>query len=307
MKSIKRLQLFSVIVFLAIAGCKKGQEVDPNPDTSSAQQLSKDESLFKRAADEIVQDATLLSIGRFEKSTHVLPCNANVDSVVTLADSTYIYITFNGPNCSGIHKRTGKMLIRKKTGAHWVQAGTTIITEVTNYKLTHTANNKSLTASGKTYIQNVSGGNLALLGTLYSSIIHRNWGYMEIEFQNEKNKKWNHNRQTVYSQTLQDLIITEDGFGIADGYQKLATWGQTRQGQKFYNQIEQPIVIKQACNFLPVSGIQKQYMPGKETTVTITFGYGDDNQPVAEGDCATRLRFDWEKKNQSGTIYLPLL
>lgn len=307
MKAPNFLPLLSIIIFLAIAGCKKGQEVEPNPDTSTAQQLTKDENLFKRAADEIVQDATLLSIGRTEKSAMILPCNANVDSVVTHSDSTYIYITFNGANCSELHTRTGKMLIRKKTGAHWVQAGTTIITEVKNYKLTHVANNKSLTANGKTYIQNVSGGNLALLGTLYTSIIHRNWGYMDIKFQNAQERNWNHNRQTVYSQTLQNLIITEDGFGVADGYQKLATWGQTRQGQKFYNQIEQPVVIKQACNFLPVSGIQKQYMPGKETTVTISYGYGDNNQPIADGECASRLRFDWEKKNQSGTIYLPLL
>ena len=298
--------IFLLVLTLFASACKKGQEPDPEPDTTPSQQLTKDENLFKRANDEVIQDATILAVGNKLKATQFLPCNANVDSVLNKSDSTYIYVTFNGTNCAGFHHRTGKMLIRKAKWSYWILPGATMITEVSNYKLTHLAANKTIELSGKFYIQNVSGGNLALLGNPYPSIVHKSWGYMRIVLPSDKEREWHYARQMIYSQTIENLIITEDGFGAANGYDKLSSWGTTRNGQLFYNQITQPVVMKKECGFRPSAGIQKQFLPEKELTSTITFGYNDQNQPVASNECATRLRLDWQKKNNSGTLYLPL-
>jgi hypothetical protein len=116
---------------------------------------------------------------------------------------------------------------------------------------------------------------------------------------------WNVARQKTFTGTPpNNLILTTDGFGAAGEYNNLLVWGVNRQGENFYSQIQQSIVHRQVCDWNPVSGIKKHAIPADNKSATLTFGYDSSNQPVTGNACPTKFRFDWQKNNNSGTVYL---
>jgi hypothetical protein len=305
MKTLK-LVFAGFILFALVAGCNKTPEPEPEPDTTQAQQLSADETLYTEAVDEITRDATRMAFGPGLKSSLEMPCGATFDSVVVTTDSIKHYISVNGNNCKGTRHREGRMIIHRRKASPWIKPGTTIVTEVIDYQITNLNNNKKLTLNGKSLMTNVSGGNLALLGTVYEQVIHRHEGRFEVAFADGSRRIWQHARQIVHTLQNGNLLITVEGYGSVDGYTQLISWGVQRNGKQFYCQTLSPLVISAECGDNPVAGQLKQTIVPEGMISTITYGFDNNNQPAAAGTCPIRYKLEWQHKNKSGVIYLPV-
>lgn len=288
-------------------GCKKDKTTDPNPNTQSLQQLSKDEVTVTQISDDALNDANNVLSGGQNKSTELWPCNATIDSATVAGDSITYHITYNGDNCPGNRTRTGQVSITKKVGQHWGAPGATATVKLINLTITKKINGKSLTLNGTKVFTNVSGGYMWQLGTSYTNIVHKAVGYLTATFDDNSTRVWNINRQRTFTGTLGvNLIMTVDGLGSANGYDNLVVWGINRNGEAFYTQITQSVVIKAACDWNPVSGIKIHQIPSDSKKATLTYGYDSNNQPVPIGDCAEYFKVDWQKGTHSGTFFLPL-
>jgi hypothetical protein len=303
---LRLLLLFIAVISLTVTGCKKDNPSDPSTDTSSMQQLSKDETNFENATDEAMNDAELILSGSGEKSTDMWPCNANLDSTNIINDTIYMYVTFNGTNCAETRFRTGRMIIMKKVGENWLQPGAKVFVKYINLHITKIASGKSITFNGRKKYVNVSGGWIGMVGNGLDALVHRVSGNIEATFDDNSTRTWNIARQRVFTGTLGNLVMTTSGFGSAGEYSNLVIWGTNRNGEDFFSTISQPIVHRQQCDWDPCSGVRVTDIPGNNKSLTVTFGFDDNNQPVTGEDCPTRYRVDWVKGNNSGTLFLPL-
>lgn len=299
---------FSIIVLLSgliLFGCSKTDEPQKKADSSSLQQLSQDDNNMEQVSDEALNDANILmSLTNLKSTTNDWPCDATIDSTAVVNDTITYFITYNGLNCTGTLYRTGRLEVQKKVGTHWYQAGTTVIVRYVNLHFTRIVNGKSMTINGRKIFKNVSGGLLFLLGSQLTYVVYRTQGYMYITFDDQTIKTWNIARQHVFTGTLGNLVLSIDGFGSASGYTNLVAWGSSRNGEAFFLSINQSIVIKEACQWKPSSGIKQIKIPGDNKGATVTFGYDNNNQPVLGDECPTKFRVDWYKNQQSGTIFL---
>jgi hypothetical protein len=126
--------------------------------------------------------------------------------------------------------RSGDVIIKKKYQEDWSQAGSTVILLLENFKRTRISNGKSLTLNGTKYFENVSGHNLFQLGldSTVTSVVHKIWGNITATFDDNSTKIWSIAREETYTGSLINLVMTEDGFGSADGYSNLEYWGTDR-------------------------------------------------------------------------------
>jgi len=292
---------------LALTSCKKENINDGTANPASMEQLSADENNVENIMNDAENDvSSVMSNNGNYKSTEFLPCNATLDSLAVANDTVTMYITYNGLNCNGTRTRTGKIEIKKKVGTHWEQAGATIIYKYINFTVTRVATGKSVALNGTKTFVNVNGGHRWQVGTLITSYIQRASGSMTASFDNGTSRTWNVARQLTYTGTPGQFVLTVDGFGSAGEFENLVVWGTNRQGEEFFTQITQSVVHKQACDWNPVSGIKIHQIPADSKSATITFGFDTNNQPVVGDDCPTRYRIDWQKNNQSGTMFMPL-
>jgi len=298
--------LLIAVLGLTLGGCQKEKNKDSNADSSSLQQLSKDEENIQYASDEAMNDANQVLSGNFLKTTQFWPCNATIDSTGVVNDTITFYITYNGPNCNGRLYRTGQVEIKKKVGTRWIQPGATVIVKFINLTITKVATGKSLILNGTRTFQNVSGGHLMMLGNGLDALVHRIWGSVQATFDDNTTRIWNIARQRTFTGSMGALVMTIDGFGTDGGYPNLVCWGTNRHGENFYTQITLSVVHKESCGFDPCSGIKIFQIPSDNKSATITFGYNDQNEPISGNECPTRYRVDWVRNSHSGTLYLPL-
>lgn len=293
---------------LMLAGCSKDKTTPKgSANTESMQQLTKDENNVDNASDQAMNDAnTLLSSGKL-KYTESGPCNATVTYSPVINDTITIDIIYSGDDCNHSHFRTGHVAIKVRYLENWGQAGATVIMTLDNFYIRKNSNMKSITLNGTKHLQNFSGHYLweLGLGSTVTSVVHRVWGTVTATFENGS-RLWNLARQRTFTGSLINLVVTDDGFGSADGYNSLATWGTNRNGELFYTRITQSVVHKQVCNFDPCSGIIIHEIPAASKSATITFGYDSNNNLITNGDCPTRYRLDWVVGTNSGTFFLPL-
>ena len=310
MKTKSLIHLAMILVAaaaLALTSCKKENINDGTANPASMEQLSADENNVENIMNDAENDvSSVMSNNGNYKSTEFLPCNATLDSLAVVNDTVTMYITYNGLNCNGTRNRTGKIEIKKKVGTHWEQAGATIIYKYINFTVTRVATGKSVTLNGTKTFVNVNGGHRWQVGTLITSYVQRASGSMTASFDNGTSRTWNVARQLTYTGTPGQFVLTVDGFGSAGEFENLVVWGTNRQGEEFFTQITQSVVHKQACDWNPVSGIKIHQIPADSKSATITFGFDSNNQPVVGDDCPTRYRIDWQKNNQSGTMFMPL-
>lgn len=311
MKTRKLIQLSFMLVALigiSLTGCKKDNLNQGDTDTSSMLQLTTDEINVENAMDDASKDAeAVMSYGGGQgKSATGLPCNATIDSTSVVNDSITLFITYDGLNCNGTRNRTGRIEIKKAVGTHWGQAGASVIYKFIDYTVTRVATGKSLKFNGTKTFLNVSGGFIWQLGFGATSIVHRTTGSMQTTFDNGATRTWNVARQLTYTGTHNQLLMTIDGFGTAGEYANLVTWGTNRNDEAFYTQITQSVVHKELCSWDPAAGIKIHQIPAKDKSVTITFGYNDNNEPVTGDECPTKYRADWQRNGNSGTIYVLL-
>jgi hypothetical protein len=296
--------LLLAIIGLSLTGCKKDKNSDTSADYTSLQQLSTDEESVESSMEESMNEVNNVLSGGNLKSTNQRPCNATIDSTAVVNDTITIYITYNGVNCMGNRFRSGKVEIRKHIGTHWFQQGATVIVKHIDFKITKMKDQKMITLNGVKVFQNVTGGLIWQLGTEFYTIVYKTSGNVNITFPDGTTKTWNIARQNTFAGSLPDnLSLTSDGFGAADGYENLVAWGINRHGENFYTQIIQPVTRCQNCSWDPLSGIKKHSIPADSKSATLTFGFDSNNQPV-ENECPTKYKVDWQKKNKSGTIFL---
>ena len=304
MKILKLVFFLIAITALTLTGCKKDKQNDLTGDSSSLQQLSKDENTIQNASDEALNDVNaLLSNGNL-KSTDFWPCHATIDSTSVVNDTITFYITYNGLSCNEKWMRTGQVEVRKQVGTHWHDAGASVIVKCINFTMTKVSTGKSITLNGTKTFQNVTGGFLWQLGNGYTSVVHKIFGTVQATFDDNTTRTWNIARQRTFTGTPGQLIMTVDGFGTEGAYENLVAWGTNRQGETFYSQITQSVVHREVCFWDPCTGSTVHQIPADNKKATITFGYDDNNQYIVNGDCPTKFKLDWEKGGNSGTVYL---
>ncbi len=290
-------------------GCSKDKDELSDADVNTSKQISADQQFMDDESDRILDEAnTFVMQGMLKssESTDISPCNASIDSIRTVNDTVVFYITYNGLSCNGKINRTGKAEIRIKRGTFWVQPGVVKKIKLINYTATRVATGASITLNGEKTHVNVTGGHIGLIGITYDTIIHEVTGRMVAAFNNGTSREWNVARRKVFTGTQGNLEVVNSGFGNAGEYNNLVTWGIDRFGNNFYTQIVEPLVHKQMCDWNPVAGIKKHYVPSQNLTITTTFGFDDNNQPITPGDCPTRYKLEVERNGNIRTLYLPL-
>jgi hypothetical protein len=301
------LLLFGVLA-IAVTSCKKDNSsaTQTTDKTTSLQNQSTDETRVSQASDEVTNDVNIVMSGQSGmKSTEGIPCNATLDSTAVINDTMTYYITYNGLSCNGHLFRTGQVEIKRRVNTWWHQAGTTIVYTFINYHVYRVLHpEKALTINGTRFYENVTGGLLWMVGQYIDSVQHKQWGYMDITFEDSTHRTWHFDRQLTFTRVNQMLVLRTDGLGAADGYTNLVVWGVNRNGEQFYDQVLQTNVFKQKCDWDPCSGIKKIMIPGNNKSATLTWGYDSNNQLITNDDCPTKFRVDYTVNGQSGTIYL---
>ena len=310
MKTNKFIQLsvFLVTVLaLSFTSCSK-EDLSPGKiDPVSIVQLTSDENNVEGIMNDAMSDvASLMGLGGGLKSSAWKPCHGTVDSTLKFNDTTTFYITYNGVNCNERSIWNGKIEVKRKSGVRWNQAGAAVVFKYIDLTVTNIKNNKSVTLNGTKTFTNVNGGLRWQVGTVITSYVETVKGSMQASFENGTARTWNVARKLTYTGTPGNMVTTIDGFGTAGEYANLVVWGTNREGEEFFTQIIQSVVRKQACDGKPVSGIKKHQIPSDSKSATVTFGYDDNNQPVAGDACPTKYRVDWQRNNSSGTSYYPL-
>ena len=302
--------LFLAIIGLSMAGCKKDKITETYPSSVSLQQLSGDQESMESAMDESMNDVNSYLSGGNLKSTNLLPCNATIDTMPVVNDTMTIYITYNGLNCSGTRFRTGKVEIKKQDGMRWYQQGATVIIRHIDFTITKVSNQDSITLNGVKVYKNVTGGVIWQLGNGIDQLVHSIRGQVTVTFSSgtaPTSKTWNVARLRTFTGTAPDnLTMTINGFGTADGFQNLLVWGTSRAGENFYTEIIQPVVHRQVCDWNPCAGIKKHSVPLESKSATLTFGFDSNSQPITGDECPALYKVDWQKNNNWGTVYLSL-
>ncbi len=308
----KNLHHLAIILVSAITliftSCAKEDLSTSTVDPVSLEQLSVDENNVENVMKDVESDVTSImsnNAGNF-KSSAWKPCNATVDTALIVNDTLIVRITFNGATCNDKRSRAGKIELRIKVGTHWEQAGAAIICKYIDFTVTNVKTGKSVKLNGTKTLMNVNGGHRWQVGTMITSYVERISGTMQASFDNGTNRMWNVARQSTYTGTAGQYILTIDGFGSVGNYQNLVVWGANRMGEEFFTQITQSVVCRQACDWDPVSGIKIHQIPSDDKSATITFGYNANNEPITGDECPARYRVDWQRNNKSGTSYLPL-
>jgi len=297
----------TVLMFMIVSGCKKDKIDNSKPDTTSLQQLAKDEVNVEAASDEALSDANDYLSSNSSKQLSSFPCNATIDSTNVVNDTITYTVTFNGLNCNGNRLRQGTALIKKHINTHWANANAAVTVTLINFKVTRVATGKWVIINGTKTFKNVSGGLVSHLGNgTVTSVVHEITGSIAVTFEDNTTRTWQVARRRTFTGTPGQLVVAHEGFGTSNGYSGLVTWGVNRHGENFYTQIIQAVTFKQTCGWDPCSGIRKHSIPSDNKEATLTFGYDDNDQPISSSDCPTRYKLDWAKNNNSGTVYLPL-
>lgn len=297
-----------LIFFLTIAvstACKKDVPEEIHPDSSPVQQLTRDDSSVEETLDAVFADvASVLTT-----TTHKMdiPCGATLDSVVELNNKMLYYLTYDGLNCNETRYRTGNILITIKKNDSWLDKNTKVDVYFFDYEVTNVFNNNKTVTNGSADYTNVSGGIIAMLGVGINTVIHRINANLEISFNDDPERRdWKLHKMMVYSGTPGNLQVAVNGFGNQQGQNNLLAWGTDSEGRNFRVQCDESVVYRQACQWLPCSGILQYTFHQEALQATVTFGYNANNEPISGSECPTHFKLDWSQQGQYGTIFLPL-
>lgn len=290
---------------MLMTGCRKDDEP---ANTDNLKNTSKDEVTLKAADDMATNDVNNILGGGGTKAMLWVPCNATLDSSFVIADTVTYIITYNGLNCDGNYNRVGTVEAHKSINGHWSDAGAAVYIKYIDVKVTRVSDGRWATVNGTKRFSNESGGKLSQLGSGLTSVTHKVTGTLMATFDDNSTRAWNVARQKVYTGTLGSLMVSITGLGSADSYTSLESWGVNRHGDSYYNSVTSAVVLKEACDWDPVSGSGIIYIPAEEITATLTFGY-DGNSTLVDVNgtsCATHYRVDWVKGDNDGTFYVAL-
>jgi len=272
-----------VVALSVITGCKKS---DNNPGTIDENtQLavhSDDEARFSDAMDNTTNDANTAieeNASFSGRGTNVATaiCDATV-SVGTTTTTKTITITYTGGTCVGGHtSRTGTITLSMPIAEHFSDQGAVVTATYSNVKITRLSDGKSITINGSHTITNVTGGKLMNLSSLGTIIHDVNSTGMSITFDNGSTRTWMVARRRTYTYE-QGIVVSISGTHTDGNISNISEWGTTRFGTPFVTSIDNPLVVRQDCDFRLVSGkVTHQRMIA---TVVVTFGLDSSGQPT---------------------------
>ncbi len=301
--------LFVTLTSIALISCKKDDKEKGTNDYSSMSNLSKDEIAVEDAMDESMKDieGILIGNGNNLRSEEIIPCHATVDSTAVINDTITIYITYDGLSCDGRRNRTGQVEIRKKQNTQFGLPGASVNIRHINFTITRVATNQSMTFNSNKTFTNVTGGFVYMLGqNNIDTVIHQVEGTMDVTFDNGTTRNWNVARRSTFTGVAGSYVISNQGFGSADTFTDLSTWGTNRNGELFYTSITQPVTLKQTCDWDPCSGIKVHMIPAVSKSATVAFGFNSSYQPITGDECPTHYKVDWVNGTYTGSAFLPL-
>jgi hypothetical protein len=265
---------------ILVVSCKKNNDDDKDYSSESTTH-SDDQNRFSGEMDAAANDinTTLETTAGFAGRGGDIQtiCDATI-VVDTLSNPRTITITFNGTNCLGNRTRTGVIVVSMAQGVRWKNAGAQLNVTFQNFKVTRTADNKSITVNGTQTYTNVSGGlliNLPILNTITHTITSNN---MSVTFDNNTQRNWQVARQRVFTYASNVVTITVTGTHSQGGMTGIAEWGTNRFGNSFTTAITQPLTFKSDCNFRLGAG--KVTHATALFNATATFGLDANGNPT---------------------------
>jgi hypothetical protein len=306
----KLIAILTIVIGISFAGCKKNRTNEvTNPDTSSLQQLARDDAQVQASDDHITNDVNdILSQSNAKSIEDSIPnsCTISIDSIHH-GDTIVYTLLYNG--YSGLHNflRTGTVVIERLKNVHWKDSGATVWVTYISLAITKISSGKSFIFSGNRTYENVSGGLIKELGHGAVSIKHQITGSLQITFEDGTTRNWTLRKTRTFSGTYPtQLEMTVGGFGSDGGYNNLIEWGANRKGENFYTQITTPILYSESCGWDPIWGVLIHQIPSVPKSAAITFGYNSSSQQVTQGSCADYFKLDWVIKTNHGTIYIKI-
>ncbi|MCZ2460004.1 MAG: hypothetical protein LC128_10310 [Chitinophagales bacterium] len=224
----------------------------------------------------VMVEATAALAGKGEEIQSLI-CDADVTAVTT-GPIWSLTFTFNGSTCLGDYTRTGVIEVSTPENTHWKNAGAAVTVSFQNFKVTRTSDSKSVTLNGDLTYTNVSGGlliNLATAGPITHTLTGND---VTITFNDGSQRIWNVAKQVVFTYD-NGGVATETGTHTEGSTTGVALWGTDRFGKSFVWQIEQPLVVRQDCNFRVVSG--KVVNIRTDFSGTATFGLDAQGNPTS--------------------------
>ena len=312
--SITFILVPAFLFFLSLSSCNKNSDYNNNnndgggssADTTSMADVTTDDEEVKSASEESMMDANTVMTSKTTKSTELLPCNMTVDSSLVVGDTITYVLTYSGFNCANTLNRSGQVLVKRNIHTSWVTAGTTVAVIMNNFEVTNPIYGDPFILNGRTTLQNVSGGRIGQVGNGITSVTHRDMGAVAVTFSNGNIYTWHFARQRVFSGTQGMLRMRSSGFGSQDGYTGLITWGTTRMGRLFYEQITDYVEHWENCNYHGAAGKESITLPGLVTKINATYGFDSNHQPLTGSECPESLRIDWTLGSLAGSFFLDL-
>ena len=271
-----------LVAFLAISvtftSCKKDDTATDNSDLTTH---SDDQSRFSAETDAAINDANAavenyVAFEGREQAVLTLPCDAPValDSTATFSRIT---ITYNGTNCSGTRIRTGVVVLTMPLGQRWRDAGAVLTTSIQNLKITRIRDNRSITINGTHIVTNVTGGRLRDLSSMGTIIHNISSPGMNVTFDNGAQRSWQVAKKRTFTYN-NGIVISTIGTHTDGNTTGISEWGINRFGTPFVTKINQPMIIRQDCDFRLVSGeLAHERMA---SNVVVTFGLDSAGNPT---------------------------
>jgi hypothetical protein len=264
----RHLLAVTLSVTIFFAGCKKDNSAVKDENETEFTQQSDDQAKFGSDVDAVADDLNSIVetsntlLGRGQATL----CNATV-VVDSISNPRTITITYNGADCSGLRTRTGTVTASIPSTTKFKDAGAVLTVTITNLKITRVSDGRFLTINGSHTITNVTGGRLRDLAPGLAIVHTIESNNMNITFDNGMQRNWNVARKRTF--TLNGgLVIAVAGNHTIAGNTKVSEWGTNRFGNAFITSIEQPLIVKQSCNFRLTEGQVKHEILGKNLTAT---------------------------------------
>ncbi len=288
--------LVSIIAIAALAvSCSRDKIEELIMDTQAKAQVD-DQNNFSASMDaagadiNLALEAAVPIAGRGQEILGII-CDAAIvlDSANNVRTLT---LTYDGSNaCNNGTTRTGVIVISVNANTRWRNPGAVIIVSFQNFKITRTADAKSITINGTQTYTNVSGGLMIQLATL-PSIVHRvESNGLQVTFDDNTQRTWNVAKERTF--TYQNgVVVSSRGIHSAGGVDNIAEWGTNRFGASFTTSSTSPVVIRQDCNFRITSGALLYQSAGFSGTVL----FGLNNQGAVTscpGNGSYYLRITW--------------
>lgn len=307
MKQFLHLMTVALISSLVFIACKKDNNT-PDVNQDEFTQQSDDQNKFSGDVDNVADDIN----AAFEASPALMGRNTNVTGVCnatvvidSLSNPRRVTITYNGPDCSGLRTRTGTVVASMPSNMRWKDAGAVLTVTITNLKITRVSDGRFITINGTQTITNVNGGrlrDLPTVGTIIHTIASNN---MTVKFDTTSmQRSWSIAKRRTFTFN-NGVVITTTGTANVAGTSNVSEWGTNRFGSVFVTSVQQPLVVKQDCNFRLTAGQVKHELLGR--SLTATFGLdAAGNAVTCPGSNPYYMKLTWTSANgTSRTVIRP--